>query len=126
MAFSCPNCGSPRSLTIEVSIALPPDNRSDDIMLQTVRCNACRFRGAAVYEESRRGSMDSESWDHRGYIVDESDLNWLANTINRCPSRKNTKCRCPAHKELGRKDETERWLMPDNFSWKKSFPMRIR
>ena len=126
MAFVCPNCLIPQALNIDKSITLPPDSRSDDILLQTVRCSQCGFRGAAVYEESRRGGMDSESWDHRGYYLSESDLKWLSALINRCPAKKNKKCRCQAHKELGQKNEYGRWIRPESFSWEKSFPMRLR
>jgi hypothetical protein len=113
-------------LAIDGSITLPPDSRSDDILLQTVRCGQCGFRGAAVYEESRRGDMDSESWDHRGYHLTESDLKWLSALINRCPDKKNKRCQCEVHMKLGHKNEFGRWNMPEGFSWDKSFPMRIR
>lgn len=126
MAFVCPNCGFPQALMIEVSITLPPDSRSDDIVLQTVRCALCRFRGAAVYEESRRGSMDSESWDHTGYALSDADLEWLSAWISRCPEKKNKRCSCKTHKELGRKDGFGRWMMPENISWEESFPMRLK
>jgi hypothetical protein len=124
MAFTCPNCGFPKVLKIELSITLPPDSRSDDIILQIVRCDRCRLRGAAVYEESRRGA--SESWDHRGYIINENTLEWLSSLINSCPNQKNKKCRCPAHRKLAKKDQNGRWIIPEGFSWEKSFPMRLR
>lgn len=124
MAFICPNCGSPQALRIENSITLPPDSRSDDIILQTVRCDLCRFRGAAVYEESRRGGMDSESWDHRGYILSEGDYERLSSLINSCPAKRNKNCACRVHKELGKKDQYGRWQMPEDFSREKSFLLR--
>ena len=74
MAFTCPECGFPKALKIVLSITLPPDSRSDDIIVQTVQCDLCQFRAAAVYEESRRGGFDSESWEHRGYRIGEKDL----------------------------------------------------
>jgi hypothetical protein len=126
MAFVCPNCLTPQALNIDKSITLPPESRSDDILLQTVRCSQCGFRGAAVYEESRRGGMDSESWDHRGYHLSESDLKWLSALINRCPAKKNKKCLCQAHEELGQKNEYGRWIRPESFAWEESFPMRLR
>lgn len=124
MSFNCPACGRQRTLVINRSITLPPDSRSDDIILQTLRCSACRFRGAAVYEESRRGSLDAESWDHRGYSLDEADWEWLSKTMARCPNPKDKRCRCEAHKALGGRDASGRWLMPESFSWQRSFPMR--
>ncbi len=125
MSFVCPNCSSPQTLKVVKSITLPPDSRSDDVILQMVRCDHCQFRGAAVYEESRRGGLDSESWDHTGYILSDSDLKWLSLLINRCPTKKNKNCRCMAHKELGQKNEYGRWIKPENISWDESFPMRI-
>jgi hypothetical protein len=126
MAFVCPNCGFPQALKIEGSIALPPDSRSDDIILQTVRCGLCRFFGAAIYEESRRGGMDSESWDHLGYALRAGDFEWLSSLINNCPDNRNKNCQCPVHKELGKKDQFGRWLRPEGFSREESFPMRRR
>ena len=126
MAFVCPKCEMSQALDIDKSITLPPDSRSDDIILQLVRCGRCGFRAAAVYEESRRGGMDSESWDHRGYYISASELKWLSDMIKQCPNKKNKKCRCHAHKELGQKNEYGRWIMPEAFSWDKRFPMRIR
>lgn len=124
MAFVCPKCGISKALKIELSMTLPPDSRSDDILLQIVLCDRCRFRAAAVYEESRRGA--SESWDHRGYIISEKDLTWLTSLVNSCPNTKNKKCRCLSHKELRKKDQYGRWIMPEGFSWEESFAMRIR
>jgi hypothetical protein len=122
MAFVCPNCEISQALKIEQSMTLPPDSRSDDIMLQIVRCDRCRFRGAAVYEESRRGA--SESWDHRGYIISEKTLEWLSSLISSCPNQKNKKCHCSAHRKLGKKDQNGRWIKPEEFSWEKTFVMR--
>ncbi len=74
MPFLCPECSSPRSLKISLKIELPPDSRSDEIALQVVTCFQCGFAGIAVYEESRRGALDTESFDHRGYRVSADDL----------------------------------------------------
>jgi hypothetical protein len=59
MSFVGPECHA-NSLAITQSIELPPDGRSDEISLQIVACQACGFAGTAVYEESRRGALDSE------------------------------------------------------------------
>ena len=121
MAFVCPRCGISQVLKIEMSITLPPDSRSDDILVQLVGCNKCHFRGAAVYEESRRGA--SESWDHRGYLISENAFEQLSSLINSCPNQKDKKCRCPAHKKLAKRDQNGRWLKPEEFSWERSFVM---
>jgi len=67
MPFRCPDCLSPNGLEVGAAIQLPPDSRSDEFYLQLVRCRQCGFRGAAVYEESRRGALDADDWSHTGY-----------------------------------------------------------
>lgn len=79
--FICGKCNS-KSLTITNSFDLGPDNRSDDRFLQTIKCTRCGFKGIAVYEESRRGSFDSESWSHTGYVVPSEVLNETISVIN--------------------------------------------
>jgi hypothetical protein len=114
MPFACPNCGTPSSLRITSSIELPPDSRSDEIALQIVACARCGFRGAAVYEESRRGSLDSEAVDHRGYRVPAESLNSLIAQIGACPDPANRGCGCESHRTLGRTDDAGRWSgMPE-------------
>lgn len=109
MPFACPECGDPASLGITSSIELPPDSRSDEIALQIVACARCRFRAAAVYEESRRGSLDSEAVDHRGYRVSRESLDSLIARIGACPEPANRGCGCESHRELGRTDDGGRW-----------------
>ena len=116
MAFVCPACGHPKALRIVHSITLPPDSRSDDIIVQTLQCEFCRFRGAAIYEESRRGGFDSESWDHRGYHLNEEGLARLDKIINRCPDKQDKRCRCESHQELSSKDVGGRWIPPKGFA----------
>ena len=60
MAFVCPECHMPGALRITVSLQLPADSRSDDIALQIVECAHCQFKGIAIYEESRRGPLESD------------------------------------------------------------------
>jgi len=66
--FKCPDCKH-RTLKITQSLELGPDHRSDERTIQTIACSGCGFKGIAVYEESRRGSFNSESWHHDGYKV---------------------------------------------------------
>lgn len=122
-AFICPECQS-ADLSIDHSITLPPDNRSDDIILQTLRCRRCEFRGVAIYEESRRGSLDSESWDHRGYRLEPEVLAELNRMIRACPTRKDKRCSCPSHRTLGTTTELGRWRPPFETNWERSFPMQ--
>jgi len=109
MPFLCPECSTPRSLKIKARIELPPDNRSDEITLQVVECCRCRFAGIAVYEESRRGALDSESFSHTGYHVSARDLRALKRTIKQCPEPGNPRCGCPTHQALGGRDAGGRW-----------------
>ncbi|HSG18260.1 MAG TPA: hypothetical protein VLE70_18330 [Anaerolineae bacterium] len=122
--FDCPDCATAWSLRIVTSITLPPDSRSDDILLQIVRCGSCSFRGAAIYEESRRGNPDSEAWDHRGYRLGDQELADLQRLIASCSTKKDKSCRCSAHRALSQKNEYGRWQPPFATDWNSSFPMR--
>ena len=108
MPFLCPEC-STKSLRITSKLELRSDSRSDEIALQIIECSRCDFAGIAVYEESRRGALDSESVDHSGYRVSSDDLEMLRKTIKRCPKPTNPRCGCAAHRKLGRKDGSGRW-----------------
>jgi len=88
---------------------LPPDTRSDEITLQILMCMSCGFNGLGVYEESRRGALDSESIDHRGYRVDSSLIKYLRGIMLRCPDPKNPRCACSSHSELKIVDRYGRW-----------------
>ena len=74
-----------------------------------VECARCGFRAAAVYEESRRGSMDSEAVDHVGYRVAKETFELLAALIDACPNSANRSCPCESHRLLGRTDDSGRW-----------------
>ena len=108
MPFLCPQCKLPQ-LNITAKIELSPDSRSDEIMLQIIKCYLCGFSGIAVYEESRRGSMDSESFTYYGYRVSPADLRALRELIKNCPDPKNRRCECFAHHTLNVKDISGRW-----------------
>jgi Zn ribbon nucleic-acid-binding protein len=109
MSFKCPQCKTQDSLEITTSIELPSDRRSDEISLQVVGCSACKFRGLAVYEESRRGVLESESWNHIGYWVSPDAIESILMVIQSCPDRHNPQCRCLAHSSLGQKDVYGMW-----------------
>ncbi|MCJ7739686.1 MAG: hypothetical protein MUQ10_20635 [Anaerolineae bacterium] len=108
MSFRCPEC-SAQSLAITRSFELPADSRSDEITLQIVKCSSCGFAGIAVYEESRRGALDSESFSHTSYRVIAADLRRLKHMIGRCPRPRDSRCGCAAHQSLGRRDASGRW-----------------
>lgn len=125
MPFFCPDCSAPGSLGIVRSLELPPDSRSDEITLQVVECSRCGFAGIAVYEESRRGALDSESFDHVGYRVGADDLKALREAVETCPAPDNWRCGCSVHRRLGRKDASGRWTGLDDLRREGTFAMRI-
>ena len=124
MPFVCPDCAH-RSLKIALKIELRPDSRSDEIALQVVECSRCGFAGIAVYEESRRGALDSEHFDHVGYYVGDEDLAHARKIIRGCPDPGNKRCRCSAHRTLGRRDASGRWNGLDLFHRQGSFALTL-
>lgn len=108
MPFLCPECNHPQ-LNITNKIELGPDSRSDEIMLQIIKCFQCGFYGIAVYEESRRGSLNNESYSHFGFRVSPADLQALRELIKHCPEPDNRRCECFAHHTLNVKDISGRW-----------------
>lgn len=109
MSFFCPLCLGRGTLKIVLSLSLPPDSRSDGILFQVLSCERCGFGGAAVYEESRRGRLDSESWEHTGYWIDEDTFRWVVGALRDCPEPHNPSCSCQAHRSLGRRGPDGRW-----------------
>ena len=101
MTFKCPACDNLSSLKIVDSIELPPDARSDEITLQLVRCAKCSFTGIAVYEESRRGNLGEDSFNHTGYFTDPQSIASLRKLIKNCPTPKDKNCDCKSHQKLG-------------------------
>jgi hypothetical protein len=125
VAFLCPECSAPKSLMIALKIELPPDDRSDEMALQIVECSECGFAGIAVYEESRRGALGTESFHHLGYRVSEDDLNALRRRIKACPNPSNSRCRCSAHRVLGRTDASGRWSALDKIRQEGAFALNL-
>ena len=123
MAFACPKCSIDDSLVIVIAIELAPDSRSDEIVIQVLQCGRCGFRGLAVYEESRRGALDSEAWEHTGYQVEEDVVNTIAGLINHCPDRNNSDCSCQSHQILGQRDQNGRWIGIEKYEMKGMFPL---
>lgn len=117
MPFSCPKCGVPDSLQITARLELPPDDLWDELTLQVVACSTCRFRGLALYTESRRGALDSECWQHTGYCENADEVGRVERLIQRCPDTANHRCSCSSHMEISRNPAL---LNPAH-----SFPMQI-
>ena len=125
MAFVCPECLTPGALHITASLQLPADSRSDDIALQIVECANCQFEGIAVYEESRRGALDAEAWEHTGYRVRSESVQRLREAVRQCPAPSDTDCQCPIHRQIGRADPRGRWQGLDDLETLDAFPMRL-
>jgi hypothetical protein len=111
------------TLAIDHSIELPADARSDEIALQLVSCASCGLRAVAVYEESRRGSLDHECVDHQGWLIEPALYERLRGIALRCPAPQEKSCRCEAHHELGRVDARGRWDGLAGFPLDEVFPM---
>jgi hypothetical protein len=79
------------------------------VALQLVTCTQCGFSGAAVYEESRRGALDSEAWNHRGYRLSEHGLRTLREAMLACPAPRDSGCECATHRTLAARDEAGGW-----------------
>jgi hypothetical protein len=115
MSFECIGCGQ-FTLSIIASIEFPPDNRSDEITLQLAKCSLCGFEGLVVYEESRRGSLMDDCWDHYGYHIRPDDFQKCLAWIQSCPNPQQTDCDCPAHQFLNKRDSFGRWIGLDAFN----------
>lgn len=124
MSFRCPEC-TKKTLKIVESLEILPDSRSDEITLQVICCDSCNFQGLAIYEESRRGRLMSESVDHYGYSLDDKDLKEVRSLIRRCPELTNSWCLCNSHQKLNERDESGRWKRPGNVSDQKTFSMDL-
>ena len=112
MGFQCPKCEAQKRLNIVSRLEMPPDARSDEISLQIVKCNRCKFESVAIYEESHRGALDSDVFDHYGYTIDQKELKELKALIRQCSEPKNRRCSCDSHRALRRKDSYGRWIKP--------------
>ena len=109
MSFLCPKC-TINTLNIIKMIELPPDSRSDETSVQVVQCQKCGLQGVAIYEESRRGSLASESYSHTGYLLPEKAIEMVIQAIEKCPDNKNSKCKCSSHTFFNILDEGKRWV----------------
>ena len=100
MAFECPSCKDTSSLAIHRRVEVRPPAPSSETSVQLVECKLCRFRALALYQESRAGSLESESVSHRGYPLSGPGFESLNEIIKDCPDRLNRRCRCPSHVKL--------------------------
>ena len=107
--YICPECGA-GELRLVAGLEIGADSRSDEITVQVAECGSCGRRAAAVYEESRRGRLDSEAWNHTGYRMDADRAAELLALILGCPRPNDSGCTCSAHLRLGVMDQSGRWV----------------
>jgi hypothetical protein len=123
MKFVCPRCLG-GSMKIISSLELGPDSRSDEITVQILKCSKCGFAGLGIYEESRRGKLNSESIHHRGYYVDDSNLASIEEIISQCPNPQKFSCQCRIHRSLGSVNEFGRWNWLEKIPHKELFKIQ--
>lgn len=124
MPFHCPVCGADDGLRIVASLALPPDSRWDEIDLQVLECRFCEFKCLGVYEESRRGRLQTEAVNHAGYPVPLSSVRAVRRQIDRCPDPRDRRCPCAGHDRWGRTDSSGRWIGILGMGSGEPFPLR--
>lgn len=93
--FVCGACKAP-TLTIGKIIDLPSDD-DDDLSLQIVACGRCGTESVAVYRESRRGSLDGDSYHHDAWSVPVETVREIERAIDACPSPRDARCGCRTH-----------------------------
>jgi hypothetical protein len=124
MVFTCPSCLA-ASMEITSSIELPHDNRSDEISVQILKCSKCDFAGLGIYEESRRGRLNSKSFHHRAFYVNNSVLESIEKMIKQCSKPKYPNCKCKIHRSLDCVNKNGRWNWHEKIPHKKTFKLQI-
>lgn len=123
--FHCPKCLHPTGLSILRRLEIGSDSRSDEISLQLLTCHECSFRALGVYEESRRGALDRESWSHTGYGLTKTTFRTLKRDLNACPQPGSPRCDCTTHRLYGRQDSHGRWMGTDGIELGEKFEITI-
>ena len=103
--YKCPKCTAV-SLTVDLSLALGPDDYSDETAIQVLGCKACSFEGAGWYDASRRGSDDR--FHH--LVYDTLVTPMVKSTIEQCPTPKISTCRCFGHTLMRKCVKDPAWL----------------
>lgn len=121
--YVCPECGA-GELRLVASLEIAADSMSDEITVQSAACGSCGLLAAAVYEESRRGSLDSDCWIHQGYLIPADRATELLALVRSCPRPGDANCTCPAHVELGARNDAGRWTGLVRWGPLNGFPLR--
>lgn len=122
MSLICPRCDA-HSLEIIRALELSSDASSDEITVQQIACAGCGLHGAAVYQESRRGRLDAESWDHSGFILEDADYRRLDGLMRACPNPASRDCTCGAYTYFNQLDPAGHWRGLAGFQVSTPFPM---
>ena len=104
---------------------LPADSRSDEISLQVIACSNCDYKGLAVYQESRRGDLRSEAWEHTGYRVENKSVIMVDRLIRKCPQPGNSACSCRSHLVFRIYDQVGVWQGLKQINFIGSFQMEL-
>jgi hypothetical protein len=100
---------------------LMPGGDDDEVTLQTIACDACGFKGIAVYRESRHGALGQKLWHHHGHAISEKFLEAIQLALLKCPDPGNRCCRCETHAAFGGRNWTD--LAQNGIDAHKKFPM---
>ena len=122
MGLVCPVCGE-ATLMVAARLELPPDDRSDEVAVQVLSCSQCDARALGIYEESRRGALDDESWSHVGYPMEPEAAEALAAKLRRCRHPGSPRCACATHRSFRRAGQDWRDSLP-GVRWDKPFAVR--
>jgi len=123
VALRCPECGG-SGLRIQATMELGPDHRSDERSIQALRCPDCGLTAVGMYEESRRGALDSESWSHTGYPAGVKALAALKRLVRSCPAPKDPRCKCAAHRQLDQAVGGDDSILP-GVEWSRPFGIQL-
>lgn len=104
-------------------LELQNDSMIDEASMQTLKCANCGTFAFSAYEESRRGSLDSEYSDAWAFTVSQEDYQKILNLNLKCPNPDKFDCDCSAHKLLGEPDSSGRWKKLSQFKAEKSFKL---
>ena len=100
---------------------LAPSGDDDEITVQVLKCESCDLLAMGVYRESRHGRLDSESWHHQGFVLEDESLEKLMEAMLACTAPDDRRCGCTSHTTLAKKN----WVAPERsgFEVKKRFEM---
>lgn len=76
--------GSDTPVIITRSVDLPSDNTFDDISIQTLESDDKETKAVGIYQESRRGALDSEIVHHEAHMVATGVFDIVVAALDAC------------------------------------------